>query len=147
MEKIEQYFTEDDYAAMDRAKTFGELVVIAKAVLMRIPKPVVMVCGPMTSGGTKNIELNFKIFAVYINFLRENGFNVFTQLPFEKAMWRIMETPEYRDGDQLLEEFYGEIFKSGLIEELHFIPNWETSHGATWEHKKAEELGIKIIYF
>ncbi len=67
-------------------------------------------------------------------------------MPFEDDMERIYKSDPKLKGTRLLEEFYLPMFKSGLIKILCFLPGWQNSIGATWEHEQAKKLGIPIIY-
>lgn len=77
---------------------------------------------------------------------RWRGVNVFDQTVFEESLWRILKTPYAKGKDHLLGTFYLPLFESGLIVTLDFLPNWESSYGAVWEHNKAQQLGLQIIY-
>jgi len=69
-------------------------------------------------------------------------------MPFEEPMQKL-KTKLTSKGEYLsniLTDFYYPIFESGLISTFYFMPGWQTSFGAKCEHKKAKELGIKIVY-
>jgi len=142
----EKYYTKEDYAAIEKAESFTDLTEIALKIIERMPQPVSMVCGPIATGGKGNIEENLKIFKKTIQALVNNGENIFSQIPFEGAMQRIKQNPQYQGATQLLEEFYLPIFKSGFIKKMNFIKGWKGSFGATWEHGIAVALGIEIFY-
>jgi len=76
----------------------------------------------------------------------KNGESIFDQTPFEEVIKRLREELYDTDGTKVLEEFYLPLFTSGHIAEVRFLPDWESSTGATWEHALAKKLGIKIIY-
>ena len=142
----EKYYTREDYVSIEKAESFTDLTVIALRIIQRIPQPVSMACGPIATGGKRNIEENLEVFKETIQTLVDNGENIFSQIPFEGAMQRIKQNPQYQGAMQLLEEFYFPIFKSGLVKKMNFIKGWEGSFGATWEHGIAVELGIEIFY-
>ena len=142
----EGYYTKDDYIAIENAESFSDLTEIAFRIIKRMPQPISMVCGPIATGGKGNIEKNLKVFRKTIQILVNNGENIFSQIPFEGAMQRIKQNPQYQGAMQLSEEFYLPIFKSGFIKKMNFIKGWEGSFGATWEHGLATALGIKIFY-
>lgn len=147
MQKLEQYLHPTDQERLARASTFEELVVVAFEVIDRMPKPVGIVCGPITSGGLGTPEANVAEFGRRISLLQAQGFNIFDQMPFEPDMWRIKKTPYYDPTrDHLLETFYGTLFSSGRIDVFYFIPGWESSYGARWEHDYAKRLGKTIVY-
>lgn len=143
---MDTHTTEVDLEDIRGGQTFEELLVVAKRVIERIPDPAFMVCGPITTGGTGSQMVNVAILASAIAALRAEGKNVFNQLIFEEAMMRIKETPYYRDGLQLLEIFYRPLFEGGRFRKFYFVPRWQSSFGARWEHKEAERLGIEIVY-
>ena len=129
---------------------FGELFYIALEIIKRMPGPIGMVSGPITSGGEGSVEKNLAIFSRTIKLLSLQGKNIFDQLPFENSMHRIMETSYYnqiqKGNDHLLETFYLPLFKSKLITAIYFMNTWQTSYGAKWEHDQALELKMEIVY-
>jgi hypothetical protein len=141
--------TPKELEQLERSTTYFELAQIAMAHLASYPKPIVEVCGPITTGGLGSIEKNLEVFALAVQHLKDQGKTVFDQLPFQDAMVRLKENYEARDGYMMsiLEDFYQPIFESGIIDEMHFLPDWQTSKGATWEYGQAEKLGIKIFHF
>jgi hypothetical protein len=141
--------TPKELEQLERSTSYFELAQIAMAHLANYPRPIVEVCGPITTGGLGSIEKNLEVFSLAVQFLKNQGKTVFDQLPFQNAMVRLKEKYEARDGYtmSILEDFYQPIFESGIIDEMHFLPDWQTSKGATWEHAQAEKLGIKIFYF
>ena len=143
----QSYWTPEDIAALETAQSFAELSQVAMKVLKRMPQPVGQVCGPISSGGLRSIEKNLKQFDETIAELISHGNTVFDQVPFEKYIFRLIETGRgTRDKDQLLKEFYLPLFESGLVSTFYFIPGWESSNGAKWEYQQAKRLGIRIVY-
>jgi len=141
-----KYWKKENKIDLELATTFEDLAKIALSILDRMPKPIVQVCGPITSGGTGSTNENIKILKKAIKELVSKGANVFDQTVFEESLWRILKTPYAKGKDHLLEAFYLPLFESGLIATLDFLPNWESSYGAVWEHNKAQQLDIQIIY-
>lgn len=142
-----QYWTEGDLEAVKTAKDFKELYLIAQKILKIMPQPIVQVCGPIGTGGLGNVEDNLRAFDETIRSLQDKGFNVFDQMPFEWPMQVIkFNLPKGVYPDSIMTDFYIPIFESGYVSEFYFMPNWETSKGAKWEHNEAERLGIKINY-
>lgn len=137
--------TDQDIKEIGAAATFQELGAIALKALERFGTAT-MVCGPITTGGTGSKEKNLEIFQTTIAFLDKSGFMIFSQMPFEEALWRIKDSPEYREPADLMNGFYLPLLRSGLVTTLFFIPGWEQSFGANWEHRMATELGIRIVY-
>ena len=144
--RLEKYWKRKDKADLLKARTFTRLCKIALRVIRRMPKPVGEVCGPITSGGYGNKKQNVRAFKATIKKLIVQGNNIFNQMPFEDSMERILRTPVFRGGDQLLVEFYLPIFESRLITTFYFMANWKTSVGARWEHRQAKRLKIPIVY-
>jgi len=85
------------------------------------------------------------VFNETIKKLQSEDLNVFDQMPFEDAIQVLKEKLGLEKlVEDLQNKFYLPIFKSVSV--LYFIPGWETSTGAIWEHEKDKELGIKIVY-
>lgn len=140
---LPKYWTETERAKLDQALTFSELVPIALAVIGRLPRPVVEVCGPLTTGGSGSELLNLIRFEQALRMLERRGFNVFDQLPFQVAMKRISATRPQADAWLgLLEQFYGPLFRSGQIAEGLYLPDWRSSRGACWERQVMADCGI-----
>lgn len=147
MANLPNGYFDTDISDMEKAKRFEDLVPIAMKVIVRIGPPLEMVCGPISSGGTKSVQKNLEILKSHIELLEYRGIKIFNQWPFEETFWRILKDKTYfKGGSHLLDAFYLPIFKSGDITTLNFIPNWKSSFGARWEHEQALRLGIEIIY-
>lgn len=143
---MDPYVTPEDTSDLNAATTFEELKAIAFRIIRRIPQPVSMVCGPISTGGAGSIEKNLEALRRAIQGLERTGYNVFNQTIFEAPFMRIKETPGWRGEQNLLEVFYRPLFEAGLIRILHFVPSWRTSYGATWEHQQAMRLNLEIRY-
>lgn len=143
---MEKIFNLSDYDKIKEAKTFEDLLRIAINVLQRFPSTAAMVCGPITTGGYGNIDKNLSLFKETIKRLQNEDFLIFSQMPFERKMQEIKETSYCKGGLHLLESFYLPIFESEFVDTLIFLPNWESSLGAKWEHEQAVRLGLKIVY-
>jgi hypothetical protein len=144
-----KYWEEKHFDALEKATTYKELFLVAESVLKTMPAPIAQVCGPISTGGAGSVEKNLERFRVTIAALESQGIEVFNQMPFEIPMQKIKEVREgmYKKYDNLLlEDFYLPIFESGLVECLHFLPDWESSVGTRWEHEQAVRLGMKIEY-
>ena len=140
------HWEENDEIELLKAQTFEDLAAIAMRVLKRMPKPIMQICGPITTGGKGSLTKNLDALEEAIEQQTKSGHHVFNQLPFQGAMFRILKTPYYKGHeDHLLTTFYRSIFGSGLIDTLCFLPGWESSYGASWEHQEAQRLGIKIV--
>ena len=135
-----------ELAQIQNAKTFEQCLGIAVPVLQREAPPIAMVCGPISSGGYESVEKNLAAFREYIRQVSALGLKVFSQMVYENTFHRLKRAPYCKTGEELLEAFYAPIFQYGLIKTFYFIPRWQTSMGASWEHEQAEKLGIEINY-
>jgi hypothetical protein len=145
--KTKEYWEEKDWEDLKKAESIKDLYLIAERIINRMPKPMVQVCGPIATGGLGSIEANLNAFNETIIDLQNKGVNVFDQMPFEDPMQKLktkMSTEECVNS--ILNDFYLPIFNIGHISSFYFMPGWESSNGANWEHERAKELGIEIIY-
>ena len=144
---FEKLYSPNQEERVERAETFEELVEVALEILDQMPHPVGIVCGPITNGGFGSVEANIAEFKDRIKQLKAEGMIIFDQMPFEPHMWRIKETPYYdARRDHLLEDFYGRLFENEHLATFYFIPGWEGSYGARWEHERARQLEKEIVY-
>lgn len=145
--KTKEYWKEKDWSDLEKAENVSDLYIIAERIIYRMDKPFIQICGPIATGGLGSIKANLNIFNKTIIQLQEKGLNIFDQMPFERPMQKLKEKlapNEYLES--ILTDFYMPIFKSGRVSSLFFLQNWESSRGAKWEHEKAKELGLKIVY-
>jgi hypothetical protein len=141
-----KYWTTEAYNDLERASEFSHLFPIALKVVQKMPQPLGMVSGPITTGGS-SIDENVKVFAKIIGALAKEGKPVFNQLPFQNIMIRLWhEWPEPGYCMPILTDFYLPLFESGYIKKVYFIPGWEQSFGASWEHAQCKKLGIERIH-
>ncbi len=147
-EITKKYWTKEDWENLEKVELVGDLYIIAQSIIFRMPKPFVQVCGPIATGGLNSIKANLNAFNETIKKLQSQGLNIFDQMPFEEPMQKLKKKiiSEGEAVNSILTDFYYPIFKSGLISAFYFMPGWQTSFGAKCEHKKAKELGIKIVY-
>lgn len=124
------------------------LAKVAAFVIQRMPPPVAMVSGPISTGGKGSVAANMRAMRKTIDNLSRKSVKVFDQTIFEPQMKKIAKArPEYSAHETaLLEEFYLPLLKSGLIGLICFMPDWKSSFGARWEHKQAKRLKIDIMY-
>ncbi len=141
------YWTDKDTLELEQSENMPQMLAIALRVLNRMPQPVGQVCGPISTGGKGSILENLVAFNETIVFMQAEGQNIFDQMPFEEPMQRVkVSLPPNTYATSLLTDFYLPIFNSGLIKKLYFMPDWQSSYGAKWEHEQAEKLGIEIEY-
>lgn len=150
LKKSPEFWTAEDELEAETANTYAALLAVALRVIKRTDLsdpllPLMIVCGPISTGGLGSQEQNLALFDITINRLRASGCKVFNQIPFERHIFRIKERLG-DSGERLLLEFYLPLFESGLIKMMFFMKNWDTSNGASWEHREAKRLGIKIVY-
>ncbi len=120
---------------------------ILNEVSARRSRPVVQVCGPISTGGFGAIDKNLAVFKIGIRVLNERGYNVFDQTIFQESIIRITnfnpDDTEYRT--EILHDFFARIFHSGHITSGYFIPGWRSSTGSLWEHQLLTQLEIPCI--
>ena len=140
--------TEREKKLVRKARTMKELGKIAMRVIKRMPEPVAMVCGPISTGGRGSVAANMKELKKAINALSKKSVKVFDQTAFEPQMKKIAKgRPEYLTNEtKLLEEFYLPLFEKEFVAMVCFMPDWQSSFGATWEHKQAKRLKLAIKY-
>ena len=143
---MSEYWTQIEKDALHDIENFEQLVEVAYTILRRMPKPVVMVCGPMSTGGEGTLEKNMTKFAKAVAALEGSGLTVFNQIPFQDAMVKLCAlVPEKEYCDDILERFYRKIFENGFIDSARFLSDWSSSRGASWEHELLSALGIEIL--
>jgi hypothetical protein len=141
------YFEIRDYTEIGAAETFETLRDIAFRVLLRMPEEPSMVCGPIMFG-TASPKESRERFDIAIDMLAMSGKNLFTQLPFDDALQRIStRTDRFEGGRELLRTFYLPLFQSQKVAKLYFLPDWDTSRGAVWQHDRAMDFEIDCEYF
>lgn len=147
-EVTRKYWHKEDWEALEKAESFADMRIIARRVLDRIPRPVAGVCGPIAeTGGLHSVEANLNVFNNTIIQLQKTGLRIFDQMPFEDKMQKFKAEMNRKDFlKELNDDFYLPIFQSGIVSTFYFIPGWESSNGARFEHQKALELSIKIVY-
>lgn len=142
-----QHWTQEEMHRLHLFSSYAEASKFAMQKLRRLAQPVAQVCGPLTTGGRGSYEANVQMMHDAICLLAARGRTIFDQRPFEIPMLKILRTRAGDDYDySLLAEFYLPLFESGLIREFHFLPGWESSIGARWEHEQGERLEIEIFY-
>lgn len=143
MELKRKYWTQADYEKLAAAQTYQDLFLTAKGVLERMRQPVGQVCGPITTGGTLMRENLERLEAMIVG-LQEHGLELFDQVPFQIKINEIRKPDEGEE--KLLNEFYLPLFENHLVQTLYFLPDWETSAGARWEHEAGKRLGMHMVY-
>lgn len=140
----QSYWTPENFEKLAVAENLQDLLVIAIDILKRMPQPVILVCGPISTGGFGNVEANLRAFESTIHAKQKAGKSVFNQLPFEEKFAKFSQEAKMAYFTPVLDEFFLPIIKSGYIAEMHFMKDWQSSTGARWEHTTANELGVTI---
>ena len=145
-----KYYTPEIKQAIASSLNYQDILVIAMDILKKMrnyhaPKPIVQICGPISTGGRGSREENLRVFSRVIERVKANGFIVFDQMPFEDDVIRIYTADPSLRGLALLEQFYEPIFRSGFIDMLMFAASSKDSFGANWEREKAKLLYIPFI--
>ena len=104
-------------------------------------RPIVRVCGPLTTGGL-GYEANAERLTKAEEILENKGMSVF----------KFGETEAEIQGKgyshaAIMEEFHRPILASGLIDDTYFLPDWSSSAGATIERDLARKYDIGIKEF
>lgn len=120
-----------------------ELRDIAIRVIEKLKQPVGMVCGPLTNGGLGSFERNLTLMKIAIQKLQARGLSIFDQTPFQEPMIRMIREGRATE-DDFLQKFYLPLFELKLIRTLHFLPQWESSYGARWEHAQAPRFNLAL---
>lgn len=139
------YWDDELRLASQEASNFEDLAVVAGKILIKMykeNKDIIMIAGPMWSGPLGPKE-NLKRFEAATKAFVNAGYHVFRQMPFQEAMKRIQKEHGYEyPNKELLEEFYGVVFATGLISKIAFIPGYSHSFGALWEYDECPKHGI-----
>lgn len=128
------------------SQDFSDLVNDAIKDIQLLKKPVIQVCGPISTGGFGAIKNNLDMMQTVISYLRDKGFSVFDQTVYEKPFSKIVDNSNGYDL-RVLEHFYKPLFEKNYIDELIFLPDWQSSFGASWEHEVGKSYGLKIHYW
>jgi hypothetical protein len=137
-----------DTPEMAETKTFNELAQIAANELEKIGDCVV-ICGPISTGGFGNVQANIDALNKTVRYFRGCGHVVFDNLIFEVHIARLMQDWKKKGNTgyctPILEDFYQIVYQTGYIKKAFFLPNWETSFGATWERENLPKWDIEIV--
>jgi len=144
--KIPKYWTEEVRAAADKAQDFQQLAQVALELAARLGRGIIIVCGPVSTGGRGSIPENLRVLNDAVHSFIENGELVFDQTPFEDVIKRLRAELKDQNGLRTLEEFYHPLISSDYVTEMRFLPDWQSSEGAKWEHRLGQSLGKQITY-
>ncbi len=135
----------EGFRTVPKVGTFEELGAIGLRALKRHGKKVHMISAPITSGhqppGYEHIS-RITIFHALIEHVNELvGGKVFSPMPFELAMervateWKRNRRNKGRYCYELIEDVYGQWFRSGLVSHFHLAPTYVSSKGCRREHR------------
>ncbi len=105
-----------------------------------------IVLGPIFSMGSDHVANNLLKLEEAIKSLETAGEKVFSQVPFLDLNLAQDTKILHFETERKFHEFYFPLFKSGLIKNAYFLPGWEESRGASWEHSCCLENNITIKY-
>lgn len=160
---MRRYYSPEDIAALAAVTTYAELAKIGIGVLRGMHDryasrgaTIVQVCGPMSSGGFGDLDVNMRVFGAAIDILDQAAHGgqdnpeivVFDQIPCQGAIVAISGfTPGSPYDGRILTDFYGPLFRAGYVKRAIFLPNWQSSRGAKWERGVLAEIGIEIAEY
>lgn len=139
------------------AESFSKLAAIALEEMRTMTNGAEIVCGPLSTGGWGDRDVNMILFNHAIIALKIAGRPIWSQIPYELGCIELSEKWRKETGDTgyctpILEEFYKPLFaqRPRIIKRAWFLDGdhgWRTSKGARWEHEQMEARGIEIQYF
>lgn len=128
---------------MEHKQLLEKLAQKAVERLQTLPQPVVRACGPLTSGGF-GYEENLRRFRIAEEKLKAEGKVVFDFFDGHDDEEVIKEAGI--DWPTVMEYYHKPILASGLIQTAYFMPRWQESNGATWEHNYIKQhTSMKIF--
>lgn len=134
-----------------RARTWQELCQVAVVVLEKIPRPTVLVCGPLATDDLPTREENRHVLNLATSRLRMTGLNVFDRTPFEDKSFEVTQywKRQNRLGlDNRREvEFDGPLLNSKWFSAAYFLTGWENDLQARRERDQLEQQGVVLYKF
>jgi hypothetical protein len=113
--------------------------------ISKMPKPVILFSGPISTGGFGSVSDNIECLLSFIHESSKRGISVFNQIAYERRLDCILK--DNKDYDYpLLNYFYKPILESGKINGIIFLPLWRSSIGSAWEHDLALSIGVPIFH-
>lgn len=142
-----RYMAAEDVVAIREASDYHELAEVALRIIGRMPpwEDVGMVCGPISTGGFEDRDVNLWYFNAAIETLIAEGYLLFNQMPFEDKLGELHQADETGYDQDILDVFYAAIFNTGRITIQYFMHNWESSRGARWEREQALSRDVEIV--
>lgn len=140
------YYSPRDLEYIHGARTFEAMLNVALTVLKKMPRPVALLCGPISSGGFGSFEENVRVFENMITLLEREDKVVFTQVPLELQLQAIKKTLYFGGEGHLFTALYLPIIKSRMIGEMIFLPTWRTSAISRWQHREARRIRMPVTH-
>lgn len=146
------HWQEHHIQKVSSATSFSDVGALVCEIAAFMPKPLLFISGPMTTGGLGHYSKNIILFQYAIETAREHGLSVFNQTMLEEHLQRLVrawlkENPQESYCHNVLSEVYEVLMKSGHIHEIHLLPDWHTSRGARFERELAEEIRLPAREF
>jgi len=154
-------FTPSQIMLLQRTDCYDELAAMALQQIEEMYKTfcvvgqkstIAVVCGAISANDTGTKEENVAYFESAVDhFTRETEGMLWSQIPYEEAIWRLMARDEaaglsdqYADPykNPVLQKFYKPLFTSGYVGIQKFLYNTPQSSGARWEAKLGKNVGI-----
>ena len=150
--KTTYYWTVAERTALEKISSWDDMIPVALGILRRmsaLEKPIVQICGPMTTGGRGSLAANMAFFKRAQLVASNHGLVIFDQTPFQDAMIRLSSEWGKRQEycTPILEVFYRGVFQSGHVSALYFLPGWEGSVGSRWEREEGARLSLTILEY
>lgn len=138
------YWEPQHIERLGKVSGYEDIGKISLEVARKIPQPLEIVSGPISTGGLGSLEKNLDVFQRTILKLSQQGKIMFNQIPIEEPIQRLKTNSHYDFG--VLTKIYLPLLESGLIKTLNLIYGWKTSTGALWEHDNARRLRVNVAY-
>ena len=144
-----KYWTHNDLLTLEKVTSFSKMGDIGIEILQKMPKPIVQICGPVSTGKTGSIEQNIQRLQQAAVYLESRGYYVFRQGIFEAKISELIKKYHSQKTycKDTLEIFYRKLFVSRLINSFYFLPGYEDSIGSLWEEDFAKRSGYISRYY
>jgi len=147
---VDEYWTDVYKEALKKTGTLEDVLLIAGSVLFNMKKTdrrdIVMVCGPISTGGFGNYKANMLYLKQAIYIAVVHGLFVFDQTRLEEAVGRIAGNGYDRNTqysiDTIKDLCHG-ILNTGCIRKGLFLPGWANSAGTCAQRRIFANLEIQ----
>jgi hypothetical protein len=157
MEKAKKmsYLTNADLGDLQMATTVGDVVKVALVVIDRMPRPIRIVVGPITSGRRTPKENRERLHRTILRY-KTSGVTTFNHLPFQRRAMQVLrqalgegqlsEAEKILLQEQLRDQFYAPLIKSEKIGEVRIMPGSDASLNVHWIRVFAQKESISIRF-